>query len=384
MTARDNRVTRRANTGRLTPRRGDPHDVREARGMLCTLEHLGYDLDALLAGADLQRADVEDPDAYISPRACAAVFARACHQRRVPNLALQLAIHTPIGANPLLDYLILSAETVGHGLERLARYLRLVNPGIRLSLSDTDNPVRRVVVERAPGPFETELTISLSVLRFAAETDGRMRAAYVSFRHEPDDAAEYARVLNCPVRTRASWSGWALARDTLRVPLRRRDAMLGRWLERQAVALAVRQPADGDVRDEVRTVLSTQATTGDLRIDAVARVLAMSPRTLQRRLARVGTSFDTLRDDARQQAAEAYLSNATLSINEVTYLLGYSEPTAFHRAFKRWHHGVTPHAFRAQTLARADTDSAVKVAVARSQRTRRSVPGPTNMLTRRK
>jgi AraC-like DNA-binding protein len=381
MTARDNRVTRRANTGRLTPPHGDPHDVREARGMLRTLEHLGYDLDALLAGADLRRAHVEDPDAYISPRACAAVFARACHERRVPNLALQLAIHTPIGANPLLDYLILSAQTVGHGLERLARYLRLVNPGIRLSLSDTANPVR-VVVERAPGPFETELTVSLSVLRFAAEADGRMRAAYVSFRHEPDDAAEYARVLNCPVRTRASWSGWALARDTLRIPLRRRDAMLGRWLERQAVALAARRPADGDVRDEVRSVLSTQATTGDMRIDAVARILAVSPRTLQRRLAKVGTSFDTLRDDARQQAAEAYLSNATLSITEVAYLLGYSEPTAFHRAFRRWHRGVTPQAFRARTLASAETDAAVKV-VAGSERARRLVSGPPNMLAGR-
>jgi AraC-like DNA-binding protein len=56
-------------------------------------------------------------------------------------------------------------------------------------------------------------------------------------------------------------------------------------------------------------VLSTQATTGDMRIDAVARVLAVTPRTLQRRLAKVGTSFETLRDDARRQAAETYLSD---------------------------------------------------------------------------
>ena len=363
------------------PPTGDPHDVREARGMLRTLEHLGYNLDELLVDTGLKRGDVADPDAYISPRACAAVFARACQERRVPNLALQLAMHTPIGANPLLDYLILSADTVGHGLERLVRYLRLVNPGIRVSLSDATNPIR-VVVERAPGPFEVELTISLSVLRFADETAGRMKAAYVSFRHEPDDAAEYARLLKCPVRTRASWSGWALARDAMRVPLRRRDAVLGRWLERQAAALDSRQPADGDVRDEVRSVLSTQATTGDMRLDAVARVLAVTPRTLQRRLAKAGTSFETLRDDARRQAAEAYLSNATLSITEVAYLLGYSEPTAFHRAFKRWHRGVTPQAFRAKTLASADKDAAVKV-VAGSERARRLVSTPPNMLAGR-
>ena len=84
-----------------------------------------------------------------------------------------------------------------------------------------------------------------------------------------------------------------------------------------------------------------------MTIDAVARRLSTTARTLQRRLARGGTSFEALRDDARRQAAELYLSTTTLTIAEVTYLLGYSEPTAFHRAFRRWH-GTTPQAFRAQ------------------------------------
>ena len=84
-----------------------------------------------------------------------------------------------------------------------------------------------------------------------------------------------------------------------------------------------------------------------MTIDAVARRLSTTARTLQRRLARSGTSFEELRDDARRQAAELYLSTTTLTIAEVTYLLGYSEPTAFHRAFRRWH-GTTPQAFRAQ------------------------------------
>jgi hypothetical protein len=72
--------------------------------MLRVLEQLGYDLDALLVSAGLQRRDVEDPDAFLSPRACAAVFENAHREQRVCNLALQLAQRTPIGANPLLDY----------------------------------------------------------------------------------------------------------------------------------------------------------------------------------------------------------------------------------------------------------------------------------------
>jgi AraC-like DNA-binding protein len=346
MTPRDNAVTGGSTKILSAPPSADAHDVREARGMLRGLEQLGYDLDALLAAAGLRRRDVEDPDAFLSPKACATVFESAHRERRVSNLALQLAQRTPVGANPLLDYLFVTSDSVGQGLERLTRYLRLVNPSVGLVVRRDCNPVR-VVVERAQAPLFTELTLSLCVIRFMRETDDQFRAEHVSFTHEPDDVIEYAKVLRCPIRVRASWNGVAIAKRTLEIPLRRRDPVLRSWLERQAGAILARLPAGGDASDEVRSVLSTQATAGDMTIDAVARRLSTTPRTLQRRLARSGTSFETLRDDARRQAAELYLTTTTLTIAEVTYLLGYSEPTAFHRAFRRWH-GTTPQAFRAQ------------------------------------
>ena len=325
------------------------HAAGEVRGMLRVLEDLGYDLDALLAAAGLQRRDVGDPDALLPSRACATVFEKAHRERRVCNLALHLAQRTPVGANPLLDYLIVTSDSVGQGLERLARYLRLVNPNVGLAVRRERSAVR-VVVERAQTPFFTELTVSLCVIRFMRETDDQFRAAHVSFTHEIDDVAEYARVLRCQVRARASWNGVVLAKSALDLPLRRRDPVLRGWLERQAAAILARLPASGDACDEVRSVLSAQATSGEMTIDAVARRLSTTPRTLQRRLAQRGTSFETLRDHARRQAAEVYLSRTTLTIAEVTYLLGYSEPTAFHRAFRRWHR-TTPQAFRAQASA---------------------------------
>jgi AraC-like DNA-binding protein len=93
----------------------------------------------------------------------------------------------------------------------------------------------------------------------------------------------------------------------------------------------------------------TELTGDDATLAVVARRLAMTPRTLQRRLAEAGSSFDALRDTARKHAAESYLAETELSIAEVAFVLGFSEPTAFHRAFKRWHK-VTPQAFRARTL----------------------------------
>ena len=340
------RIKRGATKTFSVPRSADGHDGREVRGMLHGLEQLGYDLDALLAAAGLRRRDVEDPDAFLSPKACATVFENAERERRVPNLALQLAQRTPVGANPLLDYLLVTSDSVEQGLERLTRYLRLVNPSVGLAIRREWSPVR-MVVERAQAQLFTELTVSLCVIRLMRETGDQFRAAHVSFTHQPDDVVEYAKVLQCPVRSRASWNGIAIAKRTLEIPLKRRDPALRSWLERQANAILARLPAAGDACDEVRSVLSAQATAGEMTIDAVARRLSTTARTLQRRLARSGTSFEELRDDARRQAAELYLSTTTLTIAEVTYLLGYSEPTAFHRAFRRWH-GTTPQAFRAQ------------------------------------
>ena len=282
----------------------------------------------------------------ISASACAGVFAAAQQQRRVSNLALKLAVHTPVGTTPLLDYLIVCSDSVGEGLHRLTRYLRLVNPGVQLAVDENSDPVR-VVVERTLGGFEAELTVALSILRIRQEAGSELRPVYVSFIHEPEDITEYVDVFGCPIRVRASWNGWALSKAAMKLPMARRDPALRRWLDRQAAEVLARLPTDGDVRDDVRRVLSSQLTVGDLRIDAVARRLATTPRTLQRRLSQAGTSFEVLCDEARKQAVQSYLADTTLTIAEVTYLLGYSEPTVFYRAFRRWHR-TTPMAFRAR------------------------------------
>jgi AraC-like DNA-binding protein len=96
---------------------------------------------------------------------------------------------------------------------------------------------------------------------------------------------------------------------------------------------------------DVRRALVSRVGGGGTRIQAIARELAVSARTLQRRLAASGISYQRLLDVARKDAAGRYLTESPLAIGEIAYLLGYSEPAAFNRAFRRWHH-ETPQAFR--------------------------------------
>jgi AraC-like DNA-binding protein len=95
----------------------------------------------------------------------------------------------------------------------------------------------------------------------------------------------------------------------------------------------------------VQRALASRVAGGDTRIELIGRELGLAPRTLQRRLSDEGVSYQKLLDDARKTAAGQYLGRSSLAIGEIAYLLGYSEPAAFHRAFKRWYQ-ATPEAFR--------------------------------------
>ena len=129
------------------------------------------------------------------------------------------------------------------------------------------------------------------------------------------------------------------------MPLRRKDPILQRVLEGHAESITPRVLAMDGLAVDVRRVLASRLANGEIDVELVARHLGMSTRTLQRRLAAAGLSYQELLDETRREAAERCIANSSLSIGEIAYLLGYSEPAAFHRAFKRWM-GVAPQAFR--------------------------------------
>ena len=89
-----------------------------------------------------------------------------------------------------------------------------------------------MLLEGHDTPFSAEFTVTLNLLHWREETEGRFRAAYVNFCHQPDDVGEMERQLGCTVHARASWDGSALSREMWQFPLRRRDPALSRLLQR--------------------------------------------------------------------------------------------------------------------------------------------------------
>src|SRR4029453_10500709 len=201
----------------------------------------------------------------------------------------------------------------------------------------------RIEITTSVGPFAMEFETALMILRFRNEADGPFTAA-VSFNHSLDDPIEFERILGCPVTLSAPWSGISLPLEVWRLPLRRRDPILRQVLEGHANEILARLPARTGLALEVQRALTSSVAGGDTRIQSIGRKFAMSARTRQRRLADEGVSYQKLLDDARKGAAGRYVTESTLAIGEIAYLLGYSEPAPFHRAFKRWY-GRTPEGF---------------------------------------
>src|SRR5262249_1723262 len=158
---------------------------------LDAFESLGCDRDAVLRAAGLAEGDFDDPDAVLTDAACSAFVCEALRQRAIPNFGLRVAEQIPMGAYPLLDYLVLTSDSVGEGFRRLWKYLHLVGSRSELDIQDAGDPV---VVGLAPtNPFNAEFTLSLAVLHFRRETNGCFGAARMCLRHRPDDPADFEK-----------------------------------------------------------------------------------------------------------------------------------------------------------------------------------------------
>jgi AraC-like DNA-binding protein len=343
MTAHANLLTERVAVAAGQPITMPAQDLRV---FLNGLRDLGYDPDALVAAAGLGNLDLASPDARVSCQALGRVFACACQQRFTPNLGLELARVTPLGAWPLVDYLVLTSDTVANGAHQLVRYLRLTSNPVAVTIRDESDPVR-IEMTTTVQPFAMEFLAALIHLHFRTETEGRFTCLSINFQHQLDDRDGFERKLGPPVNANAAWNGLEIAQACWHLQLRRRDPILRQMLERHANDILEQLPRHGSLAGDVQRVIVSRIAGGDIRTQAVARALNLSARTLQRRLAEEGVTYQALVDRARKDAASRYLGHANLAIGEVAYLVGFSEPAPFHRAFKRWF-GVTPERFRQQ------------------------------------
>jgi AraC-like DNA-binding protein len=294
---------------------------------------------------DFDAAVAADPDARIPIATETALWEQAARLTGDATFGLTAAMRVRPGAFDVLDYAIRTAPTLRAALERLARYNRLVHDAAVFTLIDRGAIVR---VEHdlggvAQSRHAAEFTIGALVTVGGQLIGAPLRPRVVELRVPPPASfTAYERLFGVRPRFDADVNAIELDRATLDRPAVTADPSLSAVIVRHAEALLGSLPApSASTADRVRRAIADTLGDGDVSLAAIAARLKQSERTLQRHLAEDGVTFDALVEELRRDLALRYLADQRMAIAEIAYLLGYSEPSAFHRAFKRWT-GQTP------------------------------------------
>lgn len=315
--------------------------VVAARPAVAALQRLGRDPAPALREAGLTAAALDSFDNRLPHPSVQALW-QACAQIAGDEwFGLHTARDLPAGEFDLFDYLLSTPPTVGAGIERLISYARLIydHSNLRLIVEPRDaRIVRRVPVT---SPQYDEFTLGLLFFRCRENSGVNWEPRRVAFQHErvidhERDGESAARLFGCPVLFGAPESEIRFAPSVLQLPQSRADSKLLGVLTRYADALLAALPVNDSLVAGVRAAIMRQATREFPTLESTAAALGLPARTLQRHLAAEGVSHSSLVDDARRQLALRYLGNAALSVTDIGYLLHFSDPASFHRAFRRW------------------------------------------------
>lgn len=307
----------------------------------------------LFAQAGLDFSRLRDIDARYPVSGMTVLWRLAAQTSACPHFGLEVASQMQPGALHALGSALLASASLADSFRRLDRYSRLVSNAGRWIVEAQGQQIlaRLEVVEQgvqvADEAVDAFLAAAVRIGRLM--TLDRYRPLRVDLvRCAPESAQAYTEHFGAPVQFAASCNGLLIDRESWDAPLRGANP---------AVALATEQIA-GDYlarldRDRVahraRRELQQRLPAGEPSLADLAAALALSERSLQRRLRDEGLSYKRLLDDTRRELASAYLEQSRHSLTEIAFLLGFSDQSNFNRAFRRWT-GQSPRAFRAQRL----------------------------------
>ncbi|MAM87103.1 MAG: AraC family transcriptional regulator [unclassified Hahellaceae] len=255
-----------------------------------------------------------------------------------PELAIGACV-TPAHVG-VLGYLVLASDTVGEAMLAYQRYERLFY-GVsiaELEATGDDVEIRWPPDSSGLGQQGDGVAIAALLTFLRRQMDDPPSLSKVSFRGEvsPRDASAYESFFGCPVSFGDAYVRVRFPQAYLAIPMPRRDPTLRHLLDRQAQALLRALPGASDVERILQQVLLRLLADGEPTLVRAAQAMHMSPRTLQRRLAQHDMSWQHWLDRSREQLAEQYLGDTSLSLSDIALLLGFSEQSAFTRAYRRW------------------------------------------------
>lgn len=323
------------------------------RGILAELHSRGHSRADLVHGLGVPENLLTDLRARVACSDLERMIVRATELSGDPGLGLSMGTRAPESMLQILGYMLLSCRTLREAFGVLSRYAVLTVDGANWQLSEQGDEATFAfscpLAEGVTSRFSAEFVLAMAQRiagHFISERHARFaeRLLAVQFQHAaPSYADRYPQVFQCAVQFRQAHNALVFPRSFLDVAQFHADPLINAALRDTAERLLSELERPSTLSDRVRGVLRSEAILNDVEIDKLARSVGLTRRALRRRLAAEGTSFTALVDEARCKLACDELRREG-SIRNISERVGYSEPSAFHRAFRRWT-GQTPNEF---------------------------------------
>lgn len=306
--------------------------------------------------AGLEAADAERDDVPVTARTLATMLEIAAEGTSEPHLGLALPATLSFRRYDAGALMARVAPTPRAALEALARFAPLVFPRLEANVVTTDDEVvlRMHIggVPRGLGHHVDEYLLA-SALRHCRRGGTAIvpRRVWLTSARPPGDLGALERATGTTeIELGREDTGLALAKADAEVALPAFDPMLVVIADQIASAALAHAPRPNALSVTVAAKIEA-LLPGNVGAEAIAAALKMSGRTLQRRLEDEGLRFSSVLDEARERVAKRCLVDASLTLAEVAYRVGFSDLATFSRAFKRWT-GDPPGTFRRKTAGR--------------------------------
>ncbi|MCL6269593.1 AraC family transcriptional regulator [Sansalvadorimonas sp. 2012CJ34-2] len=327
-------------------------------GILVRMAHQGFlnagiDTSAIYKRCGITRRHIEDRQIR-TPHQAQALFWQAAEDVTGDRLiGLHLGEKMPVFGGQVIEYLFLSSPTFEEGLKRALNYQRLLSDAVMAHLDLSQNTCRFIIGGTRESKNLNHLAdaILISALRFFKNiTQEQFEPLKIYIWHRGYDVDhEYSRAFGCPVIFNAPYN--AIEFDTRILKFRSSHAepelmKAHEMLASEQIARLKKQ----DIVTKAERIIGEILDSGDVTLDTVSERMNMTARSLRSRLGETGTSFNQILSHYRCNLAKQLLARTNESIDEIVFLTGFSEPSTFYRAFKRWT-GQTPVEYRKQKKA---------------------------------
>lgn len=325
-------------------------EVRWAMPIVEDIRRAGYSVNDLLKQLGLEKVDFADPEIRIPYSAYVGLIERAAVLLARSDYGLKLGASHDVRDNGLIGFIALNSPTLKDALANIERYVGVTNEGTDAVLEVDGQGLAlrfREADESLRGLRHNSERAAAQIVKGAQEITGKKATPVrVEFMHgQPNANVDYQGVLGCQITFRARWDAVVYSHEALSLPVIGADNRLLQVLESACRKIIGPTPRKKDIVHLARERLVQQLAKGGASFADVARHLGMSSKTLERRLNHHGASYRELLDGVRSDLARHYLENTDLRLQQIAYLLGYSESAPLARAFKKWT-GSTPIQYR--------------------------------------